>query len=428
MNDRIRYIPPREIQPHQTPDASLYGRILSYVFLAYLSSQVLDAPLRYALSRAGAGSALYLRDLALVLAIGFSIWTESRRLNTIVQPVTLAAYLLALHTLVAILNNVPIFSALLGVKMYLAFLFGLAMPAASTRGRLIERLMPYLWGLVIIGILLQYRGVAYPWIGLQYDTAFGSVDASKQWWTGDLLRISGFSRASYDAAMIAGLLGLYLLTMSKNVLLRSSVYLLTIFAVYITTTKGMLLALVVSGLWIFMPGQWHKRRGFAIAIVVTLASIVIALPVYVVGYGVTGSHGLSVPSALMSLWDRFENMWPRSFDEFKYPYQYLTGLGLGAVGTPRLLQGMASYGDNLFVYQFSNFGAFSFAYGASVIGTLFLPSKLHGVHKEFPVALSIVTFAYGLTANMIEQPVFGMLLGLSVAQIWKSRADQVANA
>jgi hypothetical protein len=414
---------------HRAGGTSAYssGQIGVFLFwglIAYLSTSVFEGPLRYALSLVGAGTFVYLRDLLMVVAISLGLISVFIQRKHVTTPLVVVIYVLLVYFFLGLLvSDNPLFSSLFGLKIFGVFLFGMAAATAvAERPRIFLRVVYIFLILTLIGVAGNYAVGKFPWEGLIFETSFGFTSTTKEWWTEGGRRLPGFTRASYDAAMVIGIsFALIVPTLSR---VRAIVIgCVCLAAVYLTTSKGMMMALSVLILWwSLVPPMNRNRMGALIAI--GLLSLMFVLPMVSCSFDFGHRFIGEVPRALSSFADRIVDMWPRSCAILKTPQSWVIGAGIGSIGVPQQYSWVPtgySAADNLFVYLFVN-GGILWAFGLAATVFVGLRHDRAGclLDDNRVRSLLIVMLGYGITTNMQEQPFFAMIAGVLVAQVWNS--------
>ncbi|MEP7243915.1 MAG: hypothetical protein ABI885_09530, partial [Gammaproteobacteria bacterium] len=219
-----------------------------FVALATSASYIFEAPLRFVLLLAHVPTLIYLRDLAAVAVIGFAVFswmTGERRLF----PLMVALYVLFLHMLCGALMLTGVAQPLLGLKVFFTFLFGMAAAAAiAKQSGTLPRLALFAFLATAGGVLLD-KFVDFPWAGQAYESAIATVQVTREWSSGGIARLSGFARASFDAATIVLVLMIPMLATRWNAVWRTLLWVMGFATIWLTTSKGALLALLALAVW-----------------------------------------------------------------------------------------------------------------------------------------------------------------------------------
>lgn len=398
--------------------------LLFWAFFGVLATYVIEGVLRYGLATAGFPNVIYLRDAVAVISIVFIFFKSLLTRRWIELHIALVCCVLLYHLLVGLFFGVSLFQGLFGFKVLVPLIFGFAV--APILGKNFSRLlivMVFFFLISILGVYTNHFIEKMPWEGMEYDTAFGTVTGTRQWWAGGgIRRLPGFARTSFDAAMIIGISSFACMLLFKHVLLRLLIAVIALTAIILTTTKGMSQTFIVITLWMLFkktPIFFPMGR----LLVVTFLILAVALPSVVVFFDI--GHGVmreDVPGLLRSLWDRFSWMWPEAFDLMTKPEHYVFGKGLGSIGTAQ------QYGenfvapnsaDNIFVYTFVMFGPLSLLYLSYPAWCVVRMPSGDDI-AAWCIGLLIICYDYGLTINMLEEPFFSSLLGMVSGLGWKS--------
>src|SRR5262245_47448887 len=213
-----------------------YAWLYLWSALLICASYVFEGPVRYLLLLAHVPSLIYTRDLAALalVALAVSFWLGGERR---LFPLVVAIYALFLHLLCGVLILPGIAQPLLGLKIFFTFLLGMAASVA-----IVSRPRELLW-LAFAAFIASAAGVAldvvvsFPWAGQAYDSAIASVQVSREWSSGGVARLSGFARASFDAATIMLVLIVPLLASRWSVLVRATLRIVAAGTIWLTTTK-----------------------------------------------------------------------------------------------------------------------------------------------------------------------------------------------
>jgi hypothetical protein len=403
-------------------------RWLTLVAGGTLVSYILEGPLRYVLHQVGAESALYSRDALAVLCVA-QVLLAWLRGQASAAPLAVVVVVLAAHCAIGLLSLPSSFQALFGFKVFFVFLLGFVLaPIIRRRPRALVTFSFVALLTTVLGVVLNLF-VEYPWIGLSYDTAFGTTVASRQWWTTGTLRLPGFARASFTAASILVVALVPLLSAARRTWQKLAFVLLALLGITLTTTKGAWTAvaavLVVNGAVDFL-----RSRQLASAMLLALAAICLGLPILAVQVGTASG---AVPELLSSFMDRVGDMWPRAFGLIETPGQLLWGRGLGGIGTAQEFGEWwkANSADNLMLYVLVTFGLL----GLSYVG-LFLTRLVRylGALPGSDVVASCARgwtaawLAYGFTGGMIDLPITNMTMGLVFGLVFRMGEQPVSSA
>lgn len=120
-------------------------------------------------------------------------------------------------------------------------------------------------------------------------------------------------------------------------------------------------------------------------------------------------------------------MWPRAFEVWTEHGNVLIGRGLGGVGFPQRFSAsewkLINVADNLFVYWTVVFGILGWFYATVLLWRLFSWEPPDAFMMKVVYGLMVVLFSFGLTANIVEQPVLLFSAGFCFALVWNRMKD-----
>jgi len=383
----------------------------------YLASLMLEGVLRYALAMTGVPNALYLRDAIPVATLVVLFLRPLLSDNRIDLAIAIPAALLAFHAAYGAMIGVAFFSIAFGLKIFMFIPYGMAMwPLVRRRFDPALTVASIMFAVTLTGVFANFFLESMPWEGLEYETAFGTVSTTRMWWTGgEIPRLPGFARTSFNAAMILGITGVLTLVKFRPPLTRLAIAACAIAAIVLTTSKGMALAFPLAALWVVIQERNPRMNGARLVGAVCAATL--ALPFLIVFFDLGSAMPQSIfPSLLVSVWDRFTTMWPLAFHLLPEGPAGFLGAGLGSIGTPQLY-GDAPHrfnaADNFGIYMVINFGLPGLCYYAM---PAFAVRKVAAVEnltvRAAYVALLLIAYGYGMSINMVEESFFAVFFGL----------------
>jgi hypothetical protein len=399
------------------PDATRLTRAwVPALAVVWIGTQCFDAPLRHVLVLVGAPWLLYIRDALLVLGMGV-LCVE----NGVSRSLLLGGVCLGWAALVAVGQSRDLTQVLFGLKTYLPFLFGAALGATlppATPGRRARWLARAIFAAAVAGVIANLW-LEWPWEGLSYRLGDQGQEivGARTWTTRGIKRISGFSRASFEAAIAVASLSLVLVAGRRLGVPALATLAIALATVFLTTTKGILvaLALVLVDLAARSLGPAAGRVAVHSALTWTLGALVAFLPLISWSGGMLLDTSTDLQDLLLqSMNDRLESCWPAAWKLIVEDGSPWTGRGLGGIGTAQLYFEAELYNpaDNLLLYLVGNFGA---------LGALLLVALCARVARlgRSPQPLDqvlglagIVILAYGMTTNVVESPLLSLWLGL----------------
>lgn len=409
---------------HPLPPASqqpfLLNRIQKYAVIAVVFSYVLDAPLRFALTKIHASSAMYARDLASVAIIFTALihWVMGKKQDTS----TVVAFILMAHLFLGVITLGSIPQPFVAFKLFLPLLLGIA--SYETIQRTEQRL--HFWAaiafsLTCIGVLINWF-TEMPWSGETFDSAVGQVNVSVEWTTAGVHRLSGFARASYDAATITALTAIPLLVrVETRVWQKIVINAVAILVILLTTTKGAILAIGVITLYAATQRRDRSRRSLNLILMLAPAAG-LAIPALLYLYGGRLEVDNNFWIVFSSFAERINTTWPAAFDLLKLNGNLLYGRGLGGIGFPQMFGDASHYNpaDSAMVYLFITFGVLSLVYiYATLLALKNSASSTPTYIWRCTIGWLIYWCVYGLTTNTIENPFLMFLLGLIIGAAFR---------
>jgi len=330
-------------------------------------------------------------------------------------PLVVAVYTLFLHLFCGVLLLPSVVQPLLGLKVFFTFLFGMAASVAIA-----ERSRELLWiafaafAATVGGVLLD-AVIEFPWAGQAYESAIATAQISREWSSGGIARLSGFARASFDAATIVLVLMVPILASRWRVTWRGALWVIAAGTIWLTTTKGALLALIALAVWIVLENRTGARRLVPVW-VASFATLCLALPLAATQFGFGVRRG-DVAGWLSSFVERIDFMWPDAIRTWMEHGNVFTGRGLGGIGFAQAGAEWWRYNaaDNLMIYLLVSFGVFSVLYVALFLWNLPRTFNADEPHQFFARCVrgwAVVLFSYGCTSNMVEQPLMNIVIGL----------------
>lgn len=406
-------------------EANILDRLLFLGFAAYLSTFVIEGPFRYYTAMVGVPSLIYFRDLIAVVSVMLCILRHVASGGSVLYPPIVCLFTLLLHFLLGILlSGVEVGPAIFGLKIFWMFIYGLSLSeVVNIQFERFAKVLFVFFFVSVFGVIANKLLERFPWEGNVFETAFGAARATREWWAAGERRMPGLARASFDAATVIACSGAVLVGWYRSALLKLLVVALGFGAIYMTTSKGMMVSFMLMAAWLFLVPK-SQKHAIGICIVAGLFVVQVLLPFAALALQVSPQAVYSAPSVLSSFTDRIANTWPSAFALFDEPQFWLLGRGVGAIGVPQ--QFSENYwrfnsGDNMFMYMFVTFGPLAFYYfGLAAIALLknVSPLRVQGLSL---VPFLIVGVGYGLTINMFEESFFAALLGWAVATAWLSK-------
>jgi hypothetical protein len=363
---------------------------------------------------AGAAAATYLPNLVMLGCVFFVLTMDGLHRRTS-RGLLLFVTLIMLSMLVGYLNIGGVVQVVFGTWVLTPFFFGIACaPVLLIRNRLT------LWVLisafaVAAGGVVAHSFIAFPWVGVSYSIGGVELEGAREWQTtGGAQRLSGFARSSFDVAghilMVSALLALQI----RRGVFRLLMWGLALVAISLSTSKGTLLALLMTGL---AAEALIRRKPGGLYIILTLGMVWMFVPPlmgWTMDWSQESRTDLNNP-LYGSFIDRMNDMWPRAWElgvDYGLPP---LGRGMGGIGVPVSMfePDLANAGDNLFVYCLVLLGVLSiplFVLGYLALFKLCSRMHLEAVRQALVIAVAVNW--YGGVSNILEHAALAFGFGL----------------
>jgi hypothetical protein len=394
-------------------------RLLLACVLGYVATVVFEGPIRLGLHSVGAGSLLYVRDLAIAIPVLCAVVSWFMGQANTAHVVGISALLLV-HLAIGLFGLPSMFQALFGLKLFLPLLGGLAVaPVVASRPDGLVRVSRFVFLATALGVGTNLF-FDYPWIGLSYDTAFGETTAARQWWSSGELRLPGFTRGSPVAASIALLSLTPLLVQPSRLRLRLFWLLVAVGTIYLTTSKGPMMALPALVVQLMLL-QYVRSTKASLVHIAAMAMLCLLIPLTTVQFQISEHR---VPALLQSFAQRVVDVWPHALDLLDW-WQVAWGRGLGGIGTAQTFGEVlrTNPGDNLMVYLLVAFGVLGPLYVALFLVRLSRFSA-HRSPRDFELGLmhawTTVWLVNGFTTSMLEDAMVGVAMGIVLGTVLPS--------
>lgn len=396
---------------------------ISRLTLLYLATFIFEGLLRFALSKAHLSSALYLRDLLPVVAAMVMLvnWIGNRRQPT--APL-LVILLLIFHFFVGFFFIGNLFQQLFGMKLLMPVVLGLAVGHLGLATTL-ERVRWYAVATIVIlliGLVVNYM-VPFPWEGADFESVFGVSQQSKSWTAGDIRRLSGLSRSSYDAACALLYCVVIVLVGFQSIIFRIFLWLLAFVGIALTTSKGVEVAMMALAVTAILSHGGARIGWLRFCLLGSLMLVLVApLLSLLIDVRIRDFVG-SAAWWLSSYADRMQNTWPNAIKLLMEHGNILTGRGIGGIGTPQAYGESRLYSpaDNIFVYWTLTMGMLGWVYGGVIITKLMLWRGKNEQQRMLMYGFFVSVLVYGIAANIMEQPFSGFGLGYAIAVLFRPR-------
>lgn len=370
-------------------------------FLAFL---VLEGAIKYLLGSLGLSYLIYFPKVLLITCVLLKFYvglTEGRA-----SKVNFSLFVIIIWSLFAgfyFIGNVG--QVLFGAYSFLPFIFGYLMADKVDITEGMTRFIELLFITAFVGLILDFY-FDLPWEGFSYETFGRENEGSRNWNQFELTRPAGFSVISWAVASHLAVFGIIAIGQTENLIKKIMYSFLLLIGVLISTTKGVIMALVALSFFLIIPKRWR----FLAFSVTLLFSWVLPISVLFFDYKLPeldSVYGLLTYSFFM----RMTDAWPRYFEILGNFLVVFVGKGFGAFGQAsyRVLTPESHAVDSLFLY---------------VIGILGLPGTVFFYHRLIKkvrvfikanklnfVAVIYAFIVYGIIVSGLEFGVWGLILG-----------------
>jgi hypothetical protein len=391
-----------------------WAKVARLACLIFIIMQLTGGVVRWVLDMAGAAVLTYVPNVMMLGCAGFVLVHDARTQRTS-RGVLLFMLILALGCAVGWRNTHSVTQVGFHVWVLTPFLFGLACSPVIMN---IDKVGKW----VLIGIFAIAAGgtvvnsaVEYPWVGVSYSIGNVEVEGAREWYVeGGHQRLSGLARSSFDVAgqilMAAGLLALYV----NKGWIRFVIWILAGAAISLSTSKGILLAMLMTA---FAVEAAHHRHAKGMSAIVFLGAVWLFVPP-VLGWSLdwTEKARTDIDNPLYgSFIDRMNDMWPRAWELGTTYGLPPLGRGLGGIGVPVSIwePDLANAGDNLFVYCLAIVGVFAVpVFIAGYIAFFRLCGKLNCEVVRLTLVMAVAVNWYGGVSNILEHAFLALGFGL----------------
>lgn len=394
----------------------------SVLVFFYLFTFAFEGVVRYSLDMTGAASLLYLRDLVPVVVVAGCIygWMAGFFKPTLLL---LALLILLIHFFIGYYYLGGLFQRMFGFKVFLPFLLGLAY-CGLVNGKIQEKYIPWVLGVLLVSgaAVILNKFVSMPWEGAQFETIFGAGQQARNNTALGVRRLTGLARAAYDAASVILICLVVVLAYYRTPFVRFALLVFSVVAIALTTTKAALFSAAIVGFCVLF---YETRYVSTVLRSVILGALLLCIGMPVLSLCVdVSTHKVADSFAwwLSSFAVRMEDMWPRAFEVWTEHGSVLIGRGLGGLGFPQQYGSgewkVFNVADNLFVYWTVVFGVVGWVYASILLWRLFAWRPSAAFELRFVYAFMVVLFSFGLTANIVEQPLLLFSAGFCFALVW----------
>jgi hypothetical protein len=392
------------------------------LIIAYLSTFIFEAPLRYFLFLRNFTFILYLRDaipIVYLLLITFKFIFLDRKLKFF-----LIGFILLFYMMIGVVCTGNILQVIFGIKIFIPFFLGITL--SNTLYKSLEKyryLFLIFFILVCCGVIINVY-IEYPWIGFAYDIGDSQIEGVRKWTTFGIARLSGLARSSIDAAIHISILYICVIVFFKKKLFHIVLLPLAATALLLTTTKGATLSfilVVLAYVLTLLDSSRYlivKKSNFLLFIVSILCLIIPVFSLIIFQYITLEGQTLLL---LFSSWqDRLEIIWPQALELLNDRGSLILGRGIGGIGTAQKYFEPHLYnpGDSLFVYFYCSFGIPSILFFIFLMYKCFFLDSSRYRKDLFTLLILIFLISYGFTTAVVESSFATVFLGLTLRHLY----------
>jgi hypothetical protein len=388
-------------------------RALSYIAYAHLGMIAIGGAARYYLGLVGLLPLAYATNALVVVAV--VLWLVISIGCLRIQKFEFVMIVsLTLSFGVAVCSNGKIMAVVFGVYLFTPFMLGV-FSSRELLERLIDdsRFMLAIWVITLIGISWD-KITAVPWSGFAFDVGNVQVAGSRDWSFEGVRRVAGFARSSFDASGFLLVSAICILSKNRKSSLFWILWLFTGIGIGMTTSKGMLLAYALNSVvWLWMR---TKARTWLAMLPIAVVLVLITMPMLplITQFELIRPGDIS-SSVFGSFFVRLVYTWPEAWELLFKAGNFISGAGVGSIGTPLMLFDPNSYNsaDNVFVYGVFIFGIawLPFLVGFSIRAAS--NAKYVGVSPLSTLCfqMSLAVLVYGITTNVVELGPMSLVFG-----------------
>lgn len=388
----------------------------------YIFFNLNEGILRWIFVLQGAPWLIYLRDAFLIIAGICAIYQPlTKRDHRQTAYLGAALFFLIVWMILGSLLLTGWAQSLFGFKLFLPTLVGMAVgPRLLTKRETIP-VFAFFWLIALSGVILS-RFIDIPWADFAYTIGDTEVEGQRQWSIHGTYRLGGFSRASFEAGIQIGFLGMFLVCRSSKWLIRLFVILLSGWGLYLTTSRsaviGMGLALTV---WSFLSCIKSKPARLPLLCLPLLSPAVLfigcAIPEVARYVTTLGGGGLTSTSSFN---ERAETVWRDGLSLLDNHGSIWFGRGIGGIGGAQKNFEINLYNpaDNFALYMLVTFG---------VVGTIFIFGffirrwyyllKSSDQNDSLLLIISSFCIGVGVFLNCVENGLLSFLLGSTMLSL-----------
>ena len=397
-----------------------------WLFILWVTVFVLEGPLRLLLQTVNLELILYLRD-------GLLLFMVIYQTIDLLSSQWMITYHMALAILVFCISGVAsliycnVYMLLFGIKVLLPIFAGiLYYPILCKKIKTKAHIFRYLLLIVLSGLILEVLISDLPWKALTSNVMNVEIEATRDIQTLLFPRLAGFTRSSFDASIQLLIFGVIILSF-----FRTSIrwWILAGVGIFLTTTKGIIMSfLVITSTYIFNKINPQSKLTNLSAVIICLLMVLLpSLACFTSEFNEFSSDDSLEIVLYASLFERLFYVWPETFKIILDNGNALLGRGIGGIGQGQFFFEPHLYmpADNLFLLGYAYFGVFFIILLAYLLVKVQRLELVRGSQDYLTFFLILGVLVYGVTSNILENPLLGFFIGYSFKHITSENNQDV---
>jgi len=394
-----------------------------FVALLFFIREGLDGLLRYGLASMGLTMLVYVPTALMTLYVIIRFLAEQKRKPYIIS--FFFVIIIGLSGIIGFLNSGNIIQTIFALYVFVPFFFGLQTGDIIYKSSTFIKSSVILLLIFAVGIFLELV-LDLPWKGFSYELGGVDIEASRDWSSLGLKRLSGFARNSFSIASLCMVLLIVLYGRIKPALF-SFLFIIGGVSIILTTTKGVSLIVIVLVLLFIVKKISKSLYHFGIKTILISSFIIgIILPVSTLWIDYDFDYDNFITRMLfLSFEMRLGVVWPDAMAKFKDLADFIMGRGAGQIGVATMVYGGSSYNpaDNFFLYTLVVFGIPFLIVLGFLLYRLFKMNGEDGYVTMLLMAMFI--FTYGIFANVMESGILSYFLGSLISIVFKDKTKEI---
>lgn len=383
----------------------------------YILIIIFEGPIRYVLNMFGMTTLIYIKDFVLIVLIILGIKKIKFNRKSFIFFIMISTSFIISTIYIRDYMQISFFI----LKIFVPFLAGMLQfrnILEDMKNR--KRFYIVCYIIVVLGVYIN-TVINYPWEGLEYELGNNKIIATINWSTMGQKRIAGFARSSFNVATYIMVFAILIQSdKKKNKIIRAIYCIITISAIALTTTKGMLITAIVFYINDFLNIEKIKKL-----LISALIVAMITIPIFsticdpLFDFLRENMDYEIYIKYFNSFRDRLTNTWPDALQLATKHANIILGRGMGGIGVSQKTYepDLYSPGDNMFVYLYVTFGLFSLLIYYWIIKFV---KRIDFKNQDNIIVYNIIFIicTYGIVSNIVEEPflciLFGSCIGYSL--------------